>query len=103
MALAPERFQTLPAMPATPVSTILSEAVDLLGYRVVGAQAKDVVESGYSAAGAGLMDYRLVFAQLERVAPVPLIVRDAEESDAARVRKDLLRWSEEAYVQVPSK
>ena len=75
---------------------ILSEAVDLLGPRVIGVQAKDVVTSGYSAAGAGLLDYPDVFAQLSGLAPVPLIVQDATEDDAARVRSDLLRWSKEA-------
>lgn len=74
---------------------ILTEAIDLLGPRIVGAQAKDVVEAGYSAAGAGLMDYHVVFAQLNRVVPVPLIVQDADETDAARVRTDLLRWHDE--------
>ncbi|MFC4948693.1 sugar phosphate isomerase/epimerase family protein [Pseudonocardia sp. GCM10023141] len=71
---------------------ILTEAVDLLGPRVVGVQAKDVVASGYSAAGAGLMDYPLVFRLLERLAAVPLVVQDATEADAERVRHDLLRW-----------
>ncbi len=75
---------------------ILCEAVDLLGPRVIGVQAKDVVPAGYSAAGAGLLDYPDVFAQLSRLAPVPLIVQDATEDDAARVRSDLLRWSREA-------
>jgi sugar phosphate isomerase/epimerase len=78
---------------------ILTEAIDLLGPRIIGAQAKDVVESGYSAAGAGLMDYHLVFSQLARVVPVPLIVQDADETDAARVRTDLLRWNDEAQAQ----
>jgi sugar phosphate isomerase/epimerase len=78
---------------------ILGEAVDLLGPRIIGAQAKDVVESGHSAAGAGMMDYRLVLAQLERIAPIPLIVQDADESDAARVRDDLLRWGREADIE----
>ena len=36
---------------------IIGEAVDLLGGRVIGVQAKDVVASGYSAPGAGLMNY----------------------------------------------
>ncbi|MBM2618611.1 sugar phosphate isomerase/epimerase [Actinoplanes sp. LDG1-06] len=72
---------------------ILGEAVDLLGDRVVGAQAKDVVTAGYSAAGAGLMNYPAVLAQLNRIAPVPLIVQDASEADAPRVRADLLRWA----------
>jgi sugar phosphate isomerase/epimerase len=75
---------------------IIGEAIDLLGDRIVGTQAKDVVASGYSAAGAGLMDYPAVFTQLTRIAPVPVIVQDATEEDAARVRIDLLRWYEEA-------
>ncbi|GIH22568.1 epimerase [Acrocarpospora phusangensis] len=73
---------------------IIGEAIDLLGDRVVGVQAKDVVTEGYSAAGAGLMDYPAVFRQLARLAPVPLIVQDAAEADAARVRADLLRWAD---------
>jgi len=71
---------------------ILTEAVDLLGPRVIGIQAKDVVVSGYSAPGAGLLDYPAVFTVLARLDPVPLIVQDADESDAVRVRADLLRW-----------
>jgi sugar phosphate isomerase/epimerase len=77
-------------------SEILAEAVDLLGTSVISLQAKDVVASGYSAAGAGLMDYSGVFRQLARLAPVPVIVQDAHEGDAARVRDDLLRWYDEA-------
>ena len=75
---------------------ILTEAVDLLGPRVIGVQAKDVVVSGYSAPGAGLLDYPAVFTVLARLHPVPLIVQDADETDAARVRADLLRWSGQA-------
>ena len=78
---------------------ILSEAVELLGPRVIGVQAKDVVAAGYSAAGAGLMDYPDVFRQLSRLPPVPVIVQDADEADAARVRADLLRWHAEAGTQ----
>jgi len=73
-------------------SEILAEAVDLLGPRVVGLQAKDVAASGAAAAGTGLLDYPAVLAQLARLPPVPLIVQDASEDDAARVRYDLLRW-----------
>lgn len=75
---------------------IIGAAIDLLGGRVIGTQAKDVVASGYSAAGAGLMDYPAIFAQLARIAPVPVIVQDASEDDAARVHADLLRWYTEA-------
>ncbi|MET0520707.1 MAG: sugar phosphate isomerase/epimerase [Jiangellaceae bacterium] len=74
---------------------ILSAAVDLLGPRVVGAQAKDVVASGYSAAGTGLMNYPAAFAALATMAPMPVIVQDATEDDAARVRADLIRWHAE--------
>jgi len=75
---------------------ILDEAITLLGARIVGVQAKDVVASGYSAAGAGLMDYPGVFTALAPVAPVPVVVQDAAEGDAARVHADLLRWYAEA-------
>jgi sugar phosphate isomerase/epimerase len=80
---------------------ILTEAVDLLGDHILGAQAKDVVRSGYSAAGMGGMDYLLVMQLLERIAPVPLIVQDAHEDDAARVLGDLLRWRQEAQAPAP--
>ena len=77
-------------------SEILAEAVDLLGPRVVGIQAKDVAASGAAAAvGTGLLDYPAVLAQLARLPPVPLIVQDASEAGAARVRADLLRWERE--------
>ncbi|MET1073345.1 MAG: TIM barrel protein, partial [Umezawaea sp.] len=75
---------------------ILGEAFALLGDHVIGTQAKDVVESGYSAAGAGLMDYRALFTQLATIAPVPVIVQDASEADAVRVHADLIRWHTEA-------
>jgi sugar phosphate isomerase/epimerase len=75
---------------------ILTDAIETLGAHIIGAHAKDVVESGYSAAGAGMMDYHLVFRLLSRIAPVPLIAQDVQESDAARVHDDLARWSEEA-------
>jgi sugar phosphate isomerase/epimerase len=71
---------------------ILTEAVDLLGPRIIGVHAKDVVDGGYAAPGAGSMDYQLVFQLLDRIAPVPVIVQDAAEHDAARVRTDLLNW-----------
>jgi hypothetical protein len=58
--------------------------------------AKDLVASGYAAAGAGGMDYPSVFRQLARLPPVPLIVQGAHQDDTARVREDLLRWYDEA-------
>jgi sugar phosphate isomerase/epimerase len=79
---------------------IIGEAIDLLGGWVIGVQAKDVVASGYSAPGAGLMNYPAMLAQLARLGrPVPVIVQDASEDDAARVRADLVRWYDEASVR----
>jgi sugar phosphate isomerase/epimerase len=60
---------------------ILTEAVDLLGPRIVGAQLKDF----------DVLDYELVFQLLKRVAPVPLIIQDVTEADAGTVRRDLVR------------
>lgn len=77
-------------------SEILHRAVELIGDRVIGAQAKDVVDSGYAGPGAGMMDYRLVLEILDGLAPVPLIVQDADEADARRVHDDILRWHAEA-------
>jgi sugar phosphate isomerase/epimerase len=75
---------------------ILGRALDLLGPHILSAHAKDVVVSGYSAAGAGLMDYRRMLAQLDRIPAVPLIVQDVDERDARRVRVDLQRWYHDA-------
>lgn len=64
---------------------ILAEAVELLGPRIVSVQAKDF----------GLLDYRLVFRLLAAVPPVPLIVQDVTEAEAATVRKDLMRCEQQ--------
>jgi hypothetical protein len=40
-----------------------------------------------------------VFAQLARLRPVPVIVQDASENDAPRVRADLVRWYDEVSVR----
>ena len=71
---------------------ILTEAVDLLGPRIVGVQLKDF----------GVMDYGLVFRLLQRVAPVPLIVQDVTEAEAGRVRRDLSRWHSELRDELKS-
>jgi sugar phosphate isomerase/epimerase len=75
---------------------VVGHAVDELGPRVIGIQVKDVVATGYSAAGAGVLDYPSLLRQLARLDPVPIIVQDADELDAARVRTDLLRWHRDA-------
>lgn len=77
-------------------SEVLAQAVALLGPAVIGVQVKDVAASGASAPGAGLLDYPALFRTLAPLPPVPVIVQDTSETDAARVRDDLLRWFAEA-------
>jgi hypothetical protein len=55
-----------------------------------------VAASGASAPGAGLLDYPALFRTLAPLPPVPVVVQDTSETDAARVRDDLLRWFAEA-------
>ena len=65
---------------------ILSTAVDLLGEYVICVHAKDVVDSGYAAAGSGGLDYALVFRlALGLPRAVPTIIQDATEDDAPHV------------------
>lgn len=70
---------------------ILPAAFDQLGPAVVGMHAKDVVASGYAAAGMGALDYELVFG-LHATLPhrVPVVIQDAAETDVARTRAYLL-------------
>lgn len=65
---------------------ILGEAFELLSDRVECLHAKDVVRSGYSAPGAGGLDYDLVM-RLHRQLPhdVPIIAQDLTADDAVRV------------------
>ena len=75
----------------------LAEAASLLAGSIFCVHAKDVVESGYAAAGTGLLDYQLVFRLLAGIpADAPLIVQDAAEDDVARVRDFLLAQAEAA-------
>ena len=70
---------------------ILGNAATLLAGSIFCVHAKDVVVSGYAAAGTGKLDYGLVFELLAGLpAATPLIVQDAAEDDVARVRDFLL-------------
>ena len=70
---------------------ILAAAAEELAGAIFCLHAKDVVESGYAAAGTGQLDYGLVLALLAGTpAGTPLIVQDAAEDDVARVRDFLL-------------
>jgi len=81
---------------------ILREAAGLLARSVCCVHAKDVVGSGYAAAGTGLLDYQLVFGLLSGLpAGIPVIIQDAAEHDVARVRKFLLAQAGPADLRVP--
>jgi sugar phosphate isomerase/epimerase len=76
---------------------ILTEAFESLASEIVCIQAKDVVASGYAAAGVGLLDYDLIFslrAGLPRA--VPVVAQDVAEHDTERVR-ELLQDELERY------
>ena len=73
---------------------ILTEAASLLASSIFCVHAKDVVGSGYAAAGTGKLDYGLIFRLLAGMAGTPLIVQDAAEDDVARVRDFLLAHAE---------
>jgi sugar phosphate isomerase/epimerase len=80
---------------------ILAEAAGLLAGSIFCVHAKDVVGSGYAAAGTGKLDYGLVFRLLAGMAGrTPLIVQDAAEDDVARVRDFLLAHAEAAGVSL---
>lgn len=83
---------------------ILGEAAGLLAGSVFCVHAKDVAESGYAAAGTGLLDYQLVFGLLSGLpAGIPLMIQDAAEHDVARVRKFLLAQAGPAGLRVPER
>jgi sugar phosphate isomerase/epimerase len=76
---------------------ILTEAAALLAGSVFCVHAKDVVESGYAAAGTGRLDYELVLGLLAGMAAgTPLIAQDVAEDDVARVRDFLLAQAKAA-------
>jgi sugar phosphate isomerase/epimerase len=83
---------------------ILAETAGLLAGSIFCVHAKDVVGSGYAAAGTGKLDYGLVFRLLADLADLaggtPLIVQDAAEDDVARVRDFLLARAEAAGVSL---
>ena len=69
---------------------ILTAAFTSLADDIVGLHAKDVTETGYAAAGRGLLDYELIFSLRATLpGPVPVIVQDASETDSVRVREML--------------
>jgi sugar phosphate isomerase/epimerase len=82
---------------------ILTEAAGQLAGWILCLHAKDVVGSGYAAAGTGRLDYELIARLLAGLpAGVPLIAQDAAEDDVARVRGFLLAHAGPAGLQAPA-
>jgi sugar phosphate isomerase/epimerase len=66
---------------------VLTDAFETLAGSIECVHAKDVVASGFVAAGAGLLDYDLIFELRSRLPrAVPVVVQDVAEHDARRVR-----------------
>jgi sugar phosphate isomerase/epimerase len=66
---------------------VLTDAFETLAGSIECVHAKDVVASGFVAAGAGLLDYELIFELRSRLRrAVPVVVQDVAEHDARRVR-----------------
>jgi sugar phosphate isomerase/epimerase len=90
IVLDPANLLTVPTL--VDQGRILREAFAELGPHIVGLHAKDVLAGGgYSAAGAGEMDYELVlelYADLP--VAVPIVIQDATEEDVPRTRQFLL-------------
>lgn len=64
---------------------IIDEAFDLLGEHVIGLQAKDMDRRGPAPLGQGEVDWDLIAARTASLRqPVPIIIQDASEQDAAR-------------------
>jgi sugar phosphate isomerase/epimerase len=69
---------------------VLTEAIDLLGAHIICFHAKDLDGAGPTPLGDGCLDYGLIIAHAQRIAPlVPIIIQDVAEADAARSRNFL--------------
>ena len=84
IVLDPSNLVTIQTAPEQ--DRILRHAFDVLGARTEAVHAKDVVESGYAAPGAGLLDYGLVMSLHSQLPHrVPVIAQDLSTGDAPRV------------------
>ncbi len=67
---------------------VLTSAFEMLGPSIGALHAKDVVASGYAAAGCGELDYELIMDLRAEFAPTsPVIAQDLAPDDAPRVRE----------------
>lgn len=84
IVLDPANLLTVQTLPAQ--RRVLGDAFAELGAKTIAVHAKDVVASGYAAAGTGGMDYDLVM-RLHAGLPqdVPVIAQDLRADDAPRV------------------
>lgn len=95
VAIVLDPANLIDAATSTSQRAVLGEAFETLAGSIACLHAKDVVASGFVAegtggfvaAGAGLLDYDLIFelrSELPRA--VPVVVQDVAEHDARRVR-----------------
>jgi sugar phosphate isomerase/epimerase len=64
---------------------IIAHAFSILAEHIIGLQAKDIHDRGPAPLGQGQLDHDLIIAQAQQLArPVPVIIQDATEQDAAR-------------------
>jgi sugar phosphate isomerase/epimerase len=87
VAIVLDPANLIDATTAASQRVVLTDAFETLADSIACLHAKDVVESGFAAAGTGLLDYDLIFelrSQLPRA--VPVVVQDVAEHDARRVR-----------------
>lgn len=98
IVLDPANLLTVDRLPQQ--ADILTDAFRRLAPRVSALHAKDVVASGYSAAGAGGLDYELIARLHQQYTPdVPVIIQDARPDDVRRVADLLTAAWEKAAVQ----
>lgn len=98
IVLDPANLLTVDQLPQQ--ADILTDAFRRLGSRTSALHAKDVVASGYSAAGAGGLDYELIARLYQQYTPdVPVIIQDARPDDVRRVADLLTAAWEKAAAQ----
>lgn len=88
IVLDPANLLTVDTLPDQ--EAILTRAFEALGSRTAGLHAKDVVASGYSAAGVGGMDYEIIAGLHQRFTPsAPVIIQDSRADDVERTAQFL--------------
>jgi sugar phosphate isomerase/epimerase len=79
---------------------IVGDALELLSSDVRVVHAKDISDAGDCGAGLGLLDYNLLFEELERHAiHVPIVLHELTDSDVSRARSFVLNAASRAAAE----